>query len=234
MPKGLRSGCVLAAAVGGFAVIPTLGVRGLDQAQAQVLETLPVAVFFQANAPDEQTRTLAESLKARDSAIERVTYVSRAQAYAEASNDPLLARSLMLLHDNPFSATAEVQYSAAAWRDRTDPAVTLRQLPGIQDIRWNAQRRDAFLAFEPWKAAVRRMTWGVAIFLMMWALTGIRRVVRQPGRWRAGFLACVIGAAGASAVAGFWAFFLPWHSFAVLSPLFGALAGLGALRGDVC
>ena len=186
----------LAAAVGGLATLACAVSRGLVQAQEQVRAALPVSVFFQANVPDDQSRAVSEHLKAQDAAIEKMSYLSKEQAYVEAGKDPLLSRSLMLLHDNPLSALIELHYSKRAWLERQDPAQALHQLPGIQEIRWNAARRDTYLAFEPWKKRIAQSLWAVALLLLVWASGGIYSFAVTLGEWKKGCLFFMAGIAG--------------------------------------
>ena len=240
MQKGIFSVLSLAAAVGGLATFLCVAARGMNRAQAQIHETLPVAVFFQANLPDDQARATAAAWVAQDKAIQRVSYLSRDQAYADASKDPLLARSLMLLHDNPLTATAEIHYNMQAWIARTDPAEVLRTAAGVQDIRWSAPRRDALLAFEPWKAALSRSLWAAAVLFMLWSLCGVAAIVSETARGTTAFsffFAGLLGGASMTLIGlGLFARLdaaplpLSWRAVPLLPTLFGGLIGLGFLR----
>jgi|GEM_PF-3336394 len=240
MHKGSFLTFTVAAAVGGLSVLACVASSGLDNAQERVLSGLPVVVFFQSNLPEDQTHALSDSLISKDNAIEQITYISREQAYADASKDPLLNRSLMLLHDNPFSATAEIHYAGRAWVERQDPAQLLRQISGIQDIRWNAQRRDAYLAFEPWKKTLRRSLWVVAGLLILWAAGGIRIFAQRLKDWKnmgtqlgAGFCGAAVFIFVESillAHAGFQSMILTSRDMVILPLLFGALVGMGSFR----
>jgi cell division protein FtsX len=228
MLKKIFSAFCLAAAVGGLAALLCAVSRGLEQAQDQVRAALPVAVFFQANVPDDQSRSLSQGLKTQDPAIEKIAYISKEDAYTEASKDPLLSRSLMLLHDNPLSAVIELYYSKKAWLERQDPAQALHQLPGIQDIRWNPARRDAFFAFEPWKKIVAKSLWGVSIALLLWSLGGIHAFALTLAEWKKGFLFFIAGALGAASTLLVWPLIVPGQPCPLLPVLFGGLIGIGS------
>jgi cell division protein FtsX len=240
MKKGFFLVLGLAAAVGGLATISCVAARGLTHAQVQILENLPVAVFFQSNLSDTQTRAIADALPRKDKGIEKVTYISREQAYAEASKDPLLSRSLMLLRDNPLSATAEIHYSLRSWIDHTDPSDSLRSTSGVQDIRWNAARRDALLAFEPWKIAITRTLWGVGLLLLLWSVGGVSLLASEAVRYKTGAAYFLTGLLGGAVMTLFWVGVLPrlgvtllplpWRAVPLLPTLFGGLVGLGCLR----
>jgi cell division protein FtsX len=228
MQKKIFSSFCLAAAVGGLATLACAVSRGLTQAQENVRAALPVTVFFQANSPDDQSRSVSDALKKQDPAIETVSYLSKEQAYAEASKDPLLSRSLMLLHDNPLSAVTELHYSRQAWLERQDPAQALHGVPGVQDIRWSASRRDAFLAFEPWKKIIGKSLWVISIALCLWALSGIHTFALTLTEWRRGFLFFLTGTLGAASTLGVWSLIIPGQPYPLLPVLFGGLIGIGA------
>jgi cell division protein FtsX len=218
----------LAFAVGGLATLACGVARELDQAQEQVHSALTVAVFFQSNVPDDQSRSIAEGLRTQDPAIESMAYLSKEEAYAKASKDPLLSRSLMLLRENPLSAVAELHYSKDAWLTRQDPAQALQQLPGVQDIRWNASRRDALFAFEPWKKRVMKGLWIIAFALLIWTLGGIRFFALTLSEWKKGFLFFIAGILGAASALLAWPLILPGQPYPLLPLLFGSLIGMGS------
>ena len=239
MQKGFLPVFGLAAALGGFAALVCAAAGGIAQAQDRISATLPVAIFFQPTLTDEATRQAADLLKKEDPAVQQVTYLSREQAYSEAGKDPLLERSLMLLQNNPFPATAEVHYSAQAWIERQDPVQALRNIPGVQEIRWSAPRRDALLAFEPWKKIMVGTLWAVTVLLILWAFSGVGAFAGTLSEWKrfAGcFFTGVLGA-GLMSVIGFIVLprlgvapFMSAAGLPALPLLLGGLTGLGSFR----
>lgn len=221
---------LLAAAFGSLTTLSCALLRGMDRAQDQVHAALPVSVFFQANLPDDQTRATADQLKAQDPAIEETVYTSRDQAFADASKDPLLSRSLMLLRDNPLSAVVEVRYSKKAWLERQDPAQALHQVPGIQEIRWSAARREMLLQFEPWKKICSKTLWIVCAVLMLWSLKGIRAFAVTLSEWKIGMTFILAGFIGGACTLFLWSLVLPGQTYPALPLLFGGLLGVGSFQ----
>jgi cell division protein FtsX len=231
----------LAAGVG----VCVSGLRGassyLLQQQESLRTSMPVVVFFQADLPDDRTRDAASHLKQRDSGIDQMTYKSRQQAYQEASQDPQLSPSLVLLRDNPFPASAEMILSAQAWRSRADPTVEWRGIAEVQEARWNSPKRDLWVRMDSLRKALQASLWICAILLLLWSLNGMLNAARDAVSWRqlSGWVAlgCLGGLLGDSLWQGvlFRLFGNAANSFSVIqglqsSGLWGSLIGLGSLK----
>ena len=131
--------------------------RVLASAEESLRSQLAVAVFFQSSEPDEAARRISESLRGRDSAIESAQFISKQAALQDAQQDPALARSLMVLKDNPLPASTILRYRDEAWLERGEPAETLRGVPQIQEIRWDARARSSFRSLHQWRAWLLRL-----------------------------------------------------------------------------
>jgi len=154
----------------------------LGSAENAVKRSMAVAVLLSGSVNDAQATALLNSLKARDPEIESAVYMSKADALQEASKDPALAKSLMLLKENPLPASFVLRYSDRAWMERSEPAEPLKSLPEIQEIRWDAQARTVFRSLVQWRAWVLRLAAFAVMMLVVWSFFGVYRflVLRAP------------------------------------------------------
>jgi cell division protein FtsX len=154
-------------------------VLGLQQvlkaAEASVRPELKVAVFIQPNVNDADAAAWARALPAADPEIASVDFVSRAEALQKAQGNPALVKSLLLLRENPFPASAVIQYQDRAWLERPEPALALKSMPQVQEIRWDSQVRSVFRSLRQWRMWLARLTAFAAVMLAIWCFFGIYR-----------------------------------------------------------
>src|ERR1041385_1981399 len=84
--------------------------NSLKTAENSLRADLKVAIFIANNLPDPQAEAWSQSLPARDHEIESATFISRSEALQKAQANTALAKSLMLLHDNPLPASVVIRY----------------------------------------------------------------------------------------------------------------------------
>jgi len=125
--------------------------QSLQKAEASIRPALKVLVFVQPNYPDDDARRWVDSLAGQDASIESTLFVSREEALAKAQANPALAKSLMLLNDNPFPASVFIRYKDEAWLDRPEPAAIIRDQPPVEEIRWDPASRSAFRTIRQWR-----------------------------------------------------------------------------------
>ncbi len=149
--------------------------QSLKTAEASIRPALKVVVFIQDNVPDADAEKWANSLQALDPELESVTYISRQDALQKAQENPALAKSLLLLRENPFPASVVLHYRDAAWMERPEPAMTLKTQPQVQEIRWDPEARSVFRSLREWRAWLMRLTAFAMIMLAVWSFFGIYR-----------------------------------------------------------
>lgn len=184
------------------------GQQALSKAEESIRKSLYVSIFLQTTVSDVQAQACAEQLRKNDTAITALSYTSKAQALQDATKDPALAKSLVLLKENPFPASYIIRYADTAWLDRQDPALPLRSIPEIQDIRFDPERRSVFVSLHQWKIWLFRFNVGGVLGMLLWAFLGlfrfikdrmpVRRLIRQVGT----------GVAAGMLAVGVWALML--------------------------
>src|SRR5579872_1948515 len=84
-------------------------VFGLEQtlksAEDSIKQPLLVSIFMQSSFQDDQAQKWGEKLRAMDPEIQDLNFISRDQALLEAQKDMALAKSLMILKENPLPAS---------------------------------------------------------------------------------------------------------------------------------
>jgi septal ring factor EnvC (AmiA/AmiB activator) len=131
--------------------------RSLKATEASLRSDLKVVVLLQANVSDQDAAAWAQHLSSTDSEIESVSYVSRAEALQKAQENPALTKSLLLLRENPFPASAILHYRDAAWLNRAEPALALKSMPPVQAIRWDPAARKLFATMDAWRLRLVRI-----------------------------------------------------------------------------
>ncbi len=149
--------------------------QSLQNAEASIRPALKVAVFIQDNVPDVDAEKWANSLPSLDSELESVTYISRQEALEKAQGNPALAKSLLLLRENPFPASAILHYRDLAWMDRPEPALALKTQAQVQEIRWDPEARSVFRSLREWRAWLMRLTAFAMMMLLVWSFFGLYR-----------------------------------------------------------
>jgi cell division protein FtsX len=149
--------------------------QSLKVAEASIRPELKVAVFIQTDVNDADAAAWARGLPAADPEIASVTFVSRAEALQKAQGDPALVKSLLLLRENPFPASVIIHFFDRAWLERPEPALDLKSMPQVQEIRWDPQVRSLFRSLRQWRVWLARLTVFAAMILVVWCFFGIYR-----------------------------------------------------------
>src|SRR5258708_30435151 len=79
--------------------------QSLKTAEEAISPALKVVVFVQPTFPEEKAKKWADTLAIADPEVQSATYISRQEALDKAQGTPALAKSLLLLRDNPFPAS---------------------------------------------------------------------------------------------------------------------------------
>jgi hypothetical protein len=135
----------------GLAAASFLGLhRALSVQEFEQRNALSVAAFLAPAVADADAQKLTDTLKSRDAEIQSVQLISKQDAYQDAQKDPALAKSLVLLKENPLPASLLIHYSDRAWLERGDPNDSLKAISQIQEIRWDPQTRANFRRAHEW------------------------------------------------------------------------------------
>jgi cell division protein FtsX len=167
----------VAALLLGLQQVLLTGERGL-------LGEMAAVVFLQTSVTDEEAKALEASFKERDPEIQSLILVSKESALQEAQQDPALAKSLMVLKENPLPASFTVQWSEKAWRTRSEPGVLIRELPQVQEIRWNPQAQSTFRLLTAWRTWLMRLSVAAVGLLVFWSFFGIVQFLARGSRVR--------------------------------------------------
>jgi cell division protein FtsX len=149
--------------------------QSLHTVEQAIRPELNVAVFVQPNVTDQDAAQWARTLQTTDPEIASVKFVSRDEALQKAQGNPALVKSLLLLRDNPFPASVLLQYNDRAWLERPEPALALRSMPQVQEIRWDPEARSVFRSIRQWRAWLARLTIFALLMLFIWCFFGIYR-----------------------------------------------------------
>src|ERR1039457_4626376 len=76
--------------------------QSLKTAEESIRPALKVVVFMQQNVTDENVKKWSDSLLSLDPELVSVAYISRQEALQKSQGNPALAKSLILLRDNPL------------------------------------------------------------------------------------------------------------------------------------
>src|SRR6266700_3434879 len=124
--------------------------QSLKTAEESIRPALKVVVFVQSGITEDKAKKWADTLTTADPDLESAVFISRQQALDRAQGNPALAKSLLLLRDNPFPASVLLLYKDVAWLDRPEPAVVIKNQPEIQEIRWDPEARSVFRSLHQW------------------------------------------------------------------------------------
>lgn len=199
----------------------------LRQTEEESWQGLNLIVFFQAPLPDVATRTAADAMASQNPDVVSMTYTSSQQAYDKAALDPLLSRSLLLLKDNPLPASASLKLSRSAWLRASDVSDRWQQGTGVQEVRWDAEKRARWQELYAWRHRVERGLAAVAALTIFWALRGVLAFSRTLSGWREALGVLGVGlVCGAGCEAG-WRMFLGHATWNTLPLWMGALVSMG-------
>src|ERR1700687_5659127 len=106
--------------------------QSLKTAEESIRAALKVVAFIPSSVSDADAKKWADSLPSLDNELESVAYISRQEALEKAQGNPALAKSLLLLHDNPLPASVVLHFKDLAWLERPEPALTLKAQPEVQ------------------------------------------------------------------------------------------------------
>ena len=216
-------------------------VFGLEQtlksAEDSIKQPLLVSVFMQSSFQDDQAQKWGDQLRLKDPEIQNLNFISKAQALQEAQKDTALAKSLMILKENPLPASFVLRYSDRAWLERNEPVDPIKSLPEIQEIRWDAQARSVFRSLHQWRAWLTRLSAFAGVLLMVWAFIGLYQFLAMRASLAEFALQLLIGIVGGAVALGLWAYALqglgpdagvfrpPW--FSLVPMLTGLIVAMG-------
>jgi cell division protein FtsX len=149
--------------------------QSLKSAEESIRPALRVVVFIQPTVNDTAAAQWAQALPSMDPEIASVAFISRAEALVNAQGNPALVKSLLLLRDNPFPASAVIYYKDSAWMTRTEPAMALKAQPQVQEIRWDPEARSVFRSLRQWRNWLVRISAFAISVLLIWCFFGIYR-----------------------------------------------------------
>jgi septal ring factor EnvC (AmiA/AmiB activator) len=132
--------------------------RSLRSSEELLRPYLKVALILQSSLSDADAEKWANTVASQDSELESATFVSRQEALQRAQNNPALAKSLLLLRDNPFPASVILHYKETAWLNRPEPAMVFKGLPQVQEIRWDPEERSYFRSIHEWRMRLFRLS----------------------------------------------------------------------------
>jgi hypothetical protein len=205
--RSFDSNVLLAAFFVGLFAALLLGIQqSLMQAELTLKPSLFVMVYLQSTLPDGAAQKWGESLKAADPEVLSFSWTSKEQAYQQALKDPLMAKPLMLLRDNPLPASYLVRLDDRAWWQRDDPTEKIKTLPSIQEIRWDPQAHAVFRSIHQWRLRLMRLTLLAGLALFSWTFFGLYQFFKRqtlPGRLWAHL---ALGLTGGAIASGLWNF----------------------------
>jgi hypothetical protein len=178
--------------------------QSLKNAEASIRPALKVVVFVQSAVTDADAETWSHSLPSLDPEIESVTFISRQAALEKAQMSPALAKSLVLLRDNPFPSSVMIHYKDLAWLDRPEPALMLKAQPEIQEIRWDPEARSVFRTLRQWRLWLARLTAFAVMMLTVWCFFGVYRFLAMKAPYAELFSQLGIGLLGGSLAVATW------------------------------
>jgi cell division protein FtsX len=182
--------------------------QSLKTAEDSIRPALQVVVFIQPTLSDDDSKKWATTLQSMDPDLESVTYISRQDALLKAQGNPALAKSLILLHNNPFPASVVLQYKDLAWLARPEPALTLKAQPQVLEIRWDPEARSVFRSLHEWRSWLLRISAFAVMMLSVWCFFGIYRFLAMKAPFGELFIQLGMGLIGGSLATATWGFAL--------------------------
>src|SRR5437870_2814360 len=153
--------------------------QSLRTAEESIRPNLKVVVFVNPSLPEANAKKWADTLTTADPEIEAATFISRQEALARAQGNPTLSKSLMLLRDNPFPPAVVLLFKDSAWLGRPEPALILKGMPEVQEIRWDPETRSVFRSLRQWRAWLLRLSGFAVMMLGVWCFFGLYRFLRS-------------------------------------------------------
>src|SRR4051812_2995875 len=84
--------------------------QSLKTVEEAVRSDLKVVLSLQPTLSDAEAETWVSTLNGLDPEIASIEFISKAKAIQQAQGNPILAKSLMLLPNNPFPASVLLRY----------------------------------------------------------------------------------------------------------------------------
>jgi cell division protein FtsX len=180
----------------------------LRTAEESIRPALKAVIFIQSNVTDDNAKKWADSLVLVDPEIQSATFISRQEALHAAQGNPALAKSLLLLRDNPFPASVVLLYKDSAWLSRPEPAMMLKNQSQVQEIRWDPEARSVFRSLRQWRVWLLRLSAFAVLMLAVWCFFGIYRFFAMKTPYAELFIQLGIGLIGGSLAMATWGFAL--------------------------
>src|SRR5882672_3320492 len=76
--------------------------QSLKTAEESIRPALKVVIYVQPGITEEKAKKWADTLTTADPDLQSATFISRQEALEKAQGNPALAKSLLLLRDNPL------------------------------------------------------------------------------------------------------------------------------------
>ncbi len=178
--------------------------QSLKTAEESIRPALKVVVFVQPAITDEKAKKWADTLVTADPELQSATFISRQEALDKAQGNPTLAKSLILLRDNPFPASVVLLYKDAAWLERPEPALLFKSQPEVQEIRWDPEARSVFRSLRQWRAWLLRLSAFAVLMLTVWCFFGLYRFLAMKAPYSELFIQLGIGLIGGSLAMATW------------------------------
>jgi cell division protein FtsX len=178
--------------------------QSLKTAEESIRPALKVVVFVQPTITDENAKKWADTLVTADPELESATFISRQDALGKAQGTPALAKSLLLLRDNPFPASIVLLYKDVAWLDRPEPAQIIKNQPEVQEIRWDPEARSVFRSLRQWRAWLLRLSAFAVLMLSVWCFFGLYRFLAMKAPYSELLAQLGIGLIGGSLAMATW------------------------------
>jgi hypothetical protein len=184
--------------------------QSLRMAEEMVRSSLKVAVLFSETLTEAEGEQWARVLPKMDAAVESAEYISREEALKRAEQNPLLARSLLLLRHNPFPASVVVRLQGQAWLERSDPASQWRVRSQIQEVRWDPELRSQYRSLRQWRIWLSRVGAAGLVLLLAGGLVGGFRFLKFRRPWSELWVKGGMGLMAGGLAIGLWGLALRW------------------------
>ncbi len=182
--------------------------QSLKAAEESIRPALKVVVFIQPNITDENVKKWSDSLLSLDPELASVAYISRQEALQKSQGNPALAKSLILLRDNPLPASVVLFYKDSAWLERPEPAMTLKSQAEVQEIRWDPEARSVFRSLRQWRTWLLRLSAFAVMMLAVWCFFGLYRFLVMKAPLSEMIIQLAIGLIGGGLAMATWGFAL--------------------------
>ena len=178
--------------------------QSLKTAEESIRPNLRVVLFLRPDLQQENAQKWVETLPTADPEIESAVYISPQEALDRAQSNPTMAKSLILLWDNPFPASVVLLYKDSAWLGRPEPALMIKDMPEVQEIRWDPESRSVFRSLRQWRAWLLRLSAFAVTMLGVWCFFGLYRFLAMKAPYAELFIQLGIGFIGGSLAVATW------------------------------